>query len=43
LLGSLLIIGAVYAAIRAETPRKARVPAPAPVVKPRPAPLDQAA
>jgi drug/metabolite transporter (DMT)-like permease len=41
LLGSLLIIGAVYAAIRAETPRKTR--APAPVVKPRPAPLDQAA
>jgi drug/metabolite transporter (DMT)-like permease len=43
LLGSLLIIGAVYAAIRAETPRKTRAPAPAPVVKPRPAPLDQAA
>jgi drug/metabolite transporter (DMT)-like permease len=41
LLGSLLIIGAVYAAIRAETPRKTR--APAPVVKPRPKPLDQAA
>jgi drug/metabolite transporter (DMT)-like permease len=41
LLGSLLIIGAVYAAIRAETPRKARTPAP--VVNPRPARLDQAA
>jgi drug/metabolite transporter (DMT)-like permease len=39
LLGSLLIIGAVYAAVRAETPRKARTPA----VKPLPKPLDQAA
>jgi drug/metabolite transporter (DMT)-like permease len=42
LLGSLLIIGAVYAAVRAETPRRARAPAPAPH-KPRPEPLDQAA
>ena len=39
LLGSLLIIGAVYVAIRAETPKKARAAAP----KPRPEPLDQAA
>jgi drug/metabolite transporter (DMT)-like permease len=40
LLGSLLIIGAVYAAIRAETPRPARAPAPKPA--PLPEPLEAA-
>ncbi len=40
LLGSVLIIGAVYAAIRAETPRRAHAAA---KPKPRPEPLDQAA
>jgi drug/metabolite transporter (DMT)-like permease len=41
LLGSLLIIGAVYAAIRAETPRTAGAPAPKPST--RAEPIDQAA
>jgi drug/metabolite transporter (DMT)-like permease len=40
LLGSVLIIGAVYAAIRAETPKPARTPAAKP--QPRPEPLEAA-
>jgi drug/metabolite transporter (DMT)-like permease len=40
LLGSLLIIGAVYVAIRAETPRPAR--APKPKAEPRPEPVEAA-